>query len=360
MAAIAEQISNLIVPKVFDGYVYQNTTKKTNLLQSAAVVRSPILESKLMSGGDVFTMPFYKDLDRTDSNISGLGDDDSTASTPSKITAGSVQTHRLSRNKSWTATDLSLDLTGADPFRNIGDRVARYWAYEIQKHTLASLQGVMADNYTNNSSDFTMYAGAYTGTAANWAAGTGTWKSYSAGATTFEGSMFIDAKASMTDSMDTLGIIWCHPTVYARMEKKNLITFVPESQASLPRYMYQGFEVIVDASMPTGTSITGAPTSAPSGLCETYILAAGAVRYGIGAAKVPSEVFRNPERSNGGGTETLFSRQEFAINVDGISLDMTYPVGGASIANLKSAANWTRAYPERNQVGIARLLTVEF
>ena len=113
--ATAVQLSALIVPQLFTPYVLKETETKSRLIQSGAVSRSAFLDNFLTGGGNIVTMPFWKDLARSGSNVSS--DDDSTSSTPRTFAADSVVQHRLSRNMSWTSTDLAADIAGDDPRR---------------------------------------------------------------------------------------------------------------------------------------------------------------------------------------------------------------------------------------------------
>jgi hypothetical protein len=175
------------------------------------------------------------------------------------------------------------------------------------------------------------------------------------GVTNFSAEAFIDATATMGDSMGELTMVMVHSLVYARMQKNNLIDFVSDSvngnAVSIPTFL--GREVIVDDGVPR-----------TAGVFNTWLFGAGAVRGGVGAPKVPTETFRAPAAGNGGGQDTLYNRVEWIIHPVGHAYIGTPAKGGPSNAtssnNLANAGSWSRVFSERKQIRIARLITREF
>lgn len=350
--ATATLSTALLVPQVFDPYVTLRTQEKSALIKSGAVARSGFLDNFLSGGGNIVTMPFYKDLVRSVSNVSNS--DDTSTSTPKAITGASIIQQRLSRNQSWTAADLAADLTGADPLRNIGELVSSYWSWDLQKTFLATLAGVFADNDAApaGSDTHTRYDMTYDASTNDGTPG-GTPQSAS-DTTRFSSELLIDTLATMGDSADALGTLLVHPVVYARMLKRNMITFVPDSEEKRNIATWMGLQVVQDNMMPNGVAGTGT-----AGKYYSYILGAGSIQLGIGSPRIPSEVYRAPSGGNGAGIETLFSRQEFVVAPEGTSYIGTATEGGADNTALATAGNWSRRYPERKQVRIARLITQE-
>jgi hypothetical protein len=176
--------------------------------------------------------------------------------------------------------------------------------------------------------------------------------SYTAGVTDFSAEAFIDAKLTMGDSMDSLTLVMVHSVVYARMQKNNLIDFIPDSQGIVQIPTFQGVQVIVDDSLPKSTNVY-----------DTWLFGPGAVRLGIGSPHVPTETFRYPLAGNGGGAETLTHRWELCIHPVGCkyagSASKGGPTNAATSNNLAAAGSWQRVYAERKQIKIARLITRE-
>ena len=336
--ATATQLSALVVPQLFTQYTQLATEAKSKLIQSGAIARSSYLDDFLVGGGNIVTMPFYKDLTRVNSNVSS--DDDSVLSTAKAFSAASIVQHRLSRNQSWTSIDLSADITGSDPLANIVNRVSNYWAWDLQSHVVATLQGVFADNAA---------APAGTEHVANDMTVDVKGASFTAGVTNFTADALIDTLATMGDSFGNLSTLLVHSIVYARMLKNDLIDFIPDSQGKLTIPTFMGLQVVYDDMIPRS-----------AGVFESYVLGQGAVELGMGTPKTPTEVFRNPSAGNGSGVETLYSRTEWVIAPMGTSYVGTATGGGASVTTLQAAGSWQRAYPERKQIPIARLITREY
>ena len=139
-----------------------------------------------------------------------------------------------------------------------------------------------------------------------------------------------------------------HSVTYAEARKNNLITFIPDSRGEITIPTYLGMVVVVDDQMPTtaGTNHTE---------YQTYLLKRGAFAWAQGVPRVPTEVDRDPEKGNGGGQETLFSRQEFILHPRGIAWISGSMAGQSpTIAELILAANWNRVHARKN-IGIAVL-----
>jgi hypothetical protein len=309
------RIADVVVPSRFTPYTQQITTEKSRLIQSGAAVMDPVLSANLNGAGLTFNEPSFKDLDNDAENVSS--DDPTVQSAPKKIgTATEVQV-RLSRNQSWSGMDLAADLAGTDPMDAIANRVANYWVRRQQALFVATLRGVFADGVTN-----------------------------------FGAAPFVQATATMGDAMGDLTLVMMHSVVYATALQNNLIDFVTDSNnpgaIGIPTYL--GREVIVDDGVYNA-----------AGVFETWLLGRGAIRIGAGSPKVPTEVDRKPENGNGGGQDILYNRVEWVIAPSGYAyIQGSIPAGGPTNADLATAANWSRVFPERKMIKIARLISREY
>lgn len=341
MASGTTAIVDIIVPQIFTGYVQQLTEEKSRLVQSGAVSRDAFLDKFLAGGGLTIHAPSWKDLENDADNVSS---DVTGTSTPNKIGSADEIAVRLSRNNSWATADLTAALAGSDPADAIAQRVADYWVRRAQAAFVATIKGVFADN-----------AAAPTGTehVANDMTFDVKGASFTDGVTNFTAEAFIDATLTMGDSMDSLGMIFVHSIVYGRMQKNNLIDFIPDSTGMIKIPTFLGREVIVDDAMPV-----------TSGVFESWLFGRGAVRLGVGSPKTPTEVQRLPSAGNGGGQEVLYNRLEWAFHPVGHKYAGTPASGGPSNAatsnNLAHLDSWARVFTERKQIKIARLITREF
>lgn len=337
------RISDVVVPAVFSGYTQVLTMELSALVQSGAVMHDQVLSSNLSGAGLTFNEPSFKDVTNTAENVSS--DDNTVFSTPQKIGTQTEIQVRLSRNQSWSSMDLAADLIATDPMDAMARRIGNYWALRLQAAFVAVMKGVFADDDaaptgTDTHTQYDMRNDISGG-------------AYAAGVTDFSAEAFVDTCVTMGDAMGGLQLVCVHSIVYARMLKNNLIDFIPDSQGSMTIPTFMGKRVVMDDGMP----FTG-------GVFETWLFGAGAVRLGLGLPKVPTEVFRNPDSGNGAGQETLYSRKELCLAPKGYAYIGTSPNGGPSNAatsnNLAAAASWSRVWPERKQIKIARLITREF
>jgi hypothetical protein len=377
MSAGPQLITDIVVPEIFTPYVQQITEQKARLIQSGILVVNPAMNALLSGGGSTFNVPSWRDLDDDTENVSSMEEAGLIAalrqgvagwavteaaigaeltaafendSVPNVVQSSTEVAVRLSRNMSWTSNDLASQLAGSDPMESIADRVGFYWARRLQAAFIATYQGVSKDN--GSGGDGGDYASDISGA------------SFVDGVTNFSAEAFLDAAVTMGDSMEALTGVMVHSVVFNRMQKNNLIDFIPDARGETQIATFLGREVIVDDAMPTGTNaVLGAGTAGEAGIYETWLFGAGQGQLGIGSAKVPTETARHGSAGNGGGAEVLHSRVEWAIHPTGHAYVGTAPDGGPSNAattnNLNIAGSWDRRFPERKQVKFARLITRE-
>lgn len=343
MASGVTKLADVIIPEIFTPYVQQLTEEKSRLVQSGVITRDAALDADLVGGGLTFNSPSFQDLDDDDDNVST--DDETSDSTPNKIATSQEISVRLSRNNSWSSMDLVAALAGVDPMQAIANRIANYWMRRLQAVYLATMVGVFADNDASPTGDDQHLINDMTVDIS----GAG----FVAGVTDFSAEAFIDAAVTMGDSQDLLTAIAVHSTVRAKMEKNNLIDFIPDARGEVEIPFFLGREVIVDDGMPNPSS----------GIFHSYIVGAESMRWGLSAPKVPTETDRKPAAGDGGGQDVLHSRVEWAMHPVGYQYKGTSPNGGPSNAtssnNLGHLDSWSRVFPERKQIKIARLITRE-
>lgn len=335
------KLADLVIPVQYLPYIQQETEVKSRLVQSGVLVPDTALDQALAGGGKTFESPSFIDLPDDADNIST--DNDGTTATASKITTSEEVQVRLSRNAVWSSMDLSADISGADPLQSVITRASAYRARRLQDAFIATIKGVFADNAAAPSAaehvqnDMTVDISG---------------SSFIDGVTNFSAEAVIDAKLTMGDSMQDLGLICVHSVIYGRMQKNNLIDMIPDSEGVYNIPTFNGMIVIVDDSMPVST-----------GVYNTWLFGRGAVRLGQGNARVPMETYRLPLAGNGGGQESLIHRWEWIIHPVGCKYAGSPPTGGPSNAatsnDLAAAGSWQRVFPERKQIKIARLITRE-
>lgn len=333
----ATQLTDLIVPDVFDGYVQILSQEKSAFRSSGVLVDVPRL-SQLMSGGArVFNAPHFRDLAQTEANVSS--DNPASAATPLNITTGQEIARRDSLNQVWSSMDLNEALSGEDPMRAIASLVADYWVRQENRRIVATARGVMADNIANDSGDMlnsVAIGGAGTLTAAHL----------------FSAEAVIDTQQTMGDSQGDLGVIAMHSVVFSRAKKNNLIDFIPDASGQVTIPTFLGLRVVVDDQLPV--------VSDGNGHFEysTYLYGVGAIGRGQRSPLNPVATDRDELAGDGGGQEFLISRQEWCHHPRGFAwLSASQAGESPNIAELALAANWDRRYNERKQIKFAELRT---
>jgi len=337
------QVSDVVVPEIFTPYVQQLTMEKSRMVQSGVLERDAFVDSLLAGGGLTFNVPSWKDLANDADNVSQDDAAGGADSTPVKTGTAQEIAVRLSRNQSWSSADLTAALAGADPMGAIASRVSAYWTRRLQAAFVASITGLFADNaaapagseHVQNDMTNDIKGGAFVD-----------------GVTNFSAEAFLDAAVTMGDSQDELVAVMVHSVVFNRMQKNNLIDFIPDARGEVEIPTFLGRQVIVDDALPNATSIY-----------DSWLFGRGSVRLGVGMPRVPTEVDRKPEAGKGGGQEVLYNRTEWCIHPVGNKYAGTAASGGPSNAatanNLAAAGSWQRVFPERKQIKIARLITRE-
>lgn len=340
------RVSDVIVPELFTPYAQNLTAEKSRLIQSGLISRSEVLDNFLAGGGLTIQIPSFKDLDNdaervsTDTSVPFADADASLPAgvarppNPNKIGTLKEIAVRMSRNNSWSSSNLAATLAGANPMDAIASRVADYWVRRMQVAFVATWRGVIADNAANDSGDYALdISGA----------------SFQDGVTNFSAEAFLDAAQTMGDNQSILTAVMVHSVVYNRMMKNNLIDFIPDSEGRVNIPTFLGREVIVDDGMPRTGSVY-----------DTWLFGAGATQMGIGSPPVPTEVERKGGAGNGGGQDVLYNRVEWCIHPTGHAFVMpSIPDGGPANSDLDDATSWDRRYPERKQIPFARLVTRE-
>ena len=331
----ATRLSDIIEPKVFLDYQTNNTPEKTAFFESGIVVSNAMLQAKANSGGKTVDVPFWNDLGNTEANISN--DDPAALSTPLNLTAGDQIARIAYLNQSWSATDLASEVAGSNAMGRIKERTDAYWTRQFQRRLIAATRGVMADNIANDSSDMVVTIGTD-------AVGT------PSATEVFNRKAFTSAAFTLGDSFENTGVIAVHSVVYKQMVDNDDIDFIADSQGRLVIPTFMGRRIIIDDGMP---AIMGT-----NRIKYTSILfGAGAFGFGTGSPEVPVEVFRAPSGGNGGGVETLYTRETQLIHPFGYQFKSASVAGvSPTQAELALAANWDRVV-ERKNVPIAFLVS---
>lgn len=326
------RLTDAIVPDVFLTYMVKDTMTKSAIFASGVLAHDEQMGSKLSGGGLTFQVPFWKDLTDTEAHV--VDDDPAHTITADKVGTAKMIGRRQYRAYSWGDMDLVKELAGSDPMQRISGRVTDWWNRQFQVTLVSTLKGVFADNTANDTADMTYDISANSGTDAMVSA-----------------DAILEAAQTLGDASGQLSVIVMHSRVYTNLAKQNLIDFIPNSEGKVRFPTYLGYYVIVDDGVQKDTSGSDITYS-------TYLLGPGAIAWSESPPAVPVETFRYPDQGYGAGAESLFVRRQYLMHPYGFKWTDSSVAGSfPTNAELATAANWDRVFPERKQVPIARLLT---
>ncbi|AUY25493.1 hypothetical protein [Mixta calida] len=339
-------LSDVVFRDELRDYMQVNTAERTAFFQSGILTTNNDMTTLLASPSNTFTIPWWVDLDASiESNYSN--DVYTDIAVPLAVTSSEMQARAAYLNEGWAAMNLVKNITNQDPLEFVANRLISYWQRVAQRRAIASVVGIYNDNVASNGGDMVVDAGG-----------------------TISAAAIIRAKATMGDYTGQLGglsVIAMHSAVYTELQLLNLIDFTPLAD-QIPEFgRFQGMRVVVDDSMPILPAVEADPDATPpvAAVPARYlsvIFGPGALGY---AERQPAgedglEYAREPERGNGGGAETLWTRRDFVIHPLGYSFLSTTITGtpsttrpiSANWADLALATNWERKF-DRKQVPLA-------
>lgn len=330
------QLSDVIIPEVYESYTAVDNPEKTAFFESGVAVRNGMLDAKANEGGDQLNVPFWNDLD-PDAEPNLSSDNAASSATPQKITAGKQIAQMAYLNQAYSSADLAGEIAGSDPMQRVRNRFGRYWQRQWQRRVTASLSGILADNVTNDSGDMVedvSIADGANATADNL----------------FSRSAFTGAGFTLGDQFESTSAIAVHSVVYKRMVDNDDIEFIPDSQGRMTIPTFMGRRVIVDDGMPVEAGGT-------SGFVYTSVLfGEGAIGYGEGAPQRPVEQDRDTLAGDGGGIDILIERKSWLLHPFGFAVDGTPAGNSFSLTELRDGANWNRVV-DRKSTPLAFLKT---
>jgi hypothetical protein len=334
------QLSDVIIPQIYDSYGFVPTPDTLAFLSSPAVRSDASLDEVANREGQITTMPFWNDLDAsTDPNIST--DNPATLATPQKVTAGAMTVRVADYNNAWSSADLVADIAGSDPMALVHARTSRYWSRQINRFLASMSLGVMRANVASNSGDMVSDIAVATNT------------------TPAAGNLF--SHGAVTAALFTNGVFFeemsaiiVPATVYQNMINQDLITFVQPSNVNFRVPTYGGLTVAMPVPDALLSYVNGTSTKTEY---VTVLCGPGVFGFGQGLPKTPSEVRREPLQGNGGGIEIFVERKRWVFHPNGHSFTSSSIAGQSpTSAEYGLAANWSRKVP-RNSVPLAFLVT---
>ena len=321
-------VADIIVPTEFEKYAIERTAQLSVFVQSGIIEAAPEFDELASMGGRTVEMPYWKDLTATRQLLS-----DSGTLTVNKIAADKDIARIHNDAQAWSVNHLAKVISGDDPMQAIIDLVAGYWARTEQGLLISSLKGIFA-------------AASMSGNKLSIASETVAGQSAS---TRLNGSTFVDATVKLGDRGDRLTAVAMHSATEGALRKLDLIDFIPDSEGKAQIRTFQGRRVVVDDTLPVRAGTT-------DGLVyTTYLFGPGA--FGKGAAALDSAPLQG-----GFGTEgvelarvpldsdtVLINRRRYILHPRGVKFtSASVAADSPTNAELETAANWTRAYENKN------------
>lgn len=338
MVATTTALADLQYGPEYVGYIQEKAIELNAFVQSGVASEDAQLNQLAAGQGGTYDLPFFKDLTKSDPNISS--DDDSVIGARKKITTG-MQAARLHMyNNIWSSSDLATALIATDPMDAIANMTAQYWATWSQKMMLQSALGILADNVANDSGD--MLVNISTITDANGGAA----------ARKLQATTLIDGLQTMGDAKNAIAAIGVHSAVHASLQKQGALQehFDLETNKLLFETL-MGKRLIIDDAMPVAlVSINDGSGASNKTVYTSVLFGEGAFRLGNGTPKKPVETYRDPKAGNGGGVEDLIERKHMIVHPMGFKWtnSSVAAVPGATSAELATAANWDRVMQRKN------------
>lgn len=322
------RVADIIVPEIWTPYMIEKTKEKSLLWKSGIIQQNETFDDRARGGGSTINMPFFADLDGEDEVLS-----DTSPLTPDKIGAGQDVAVKHYRGKAWGTNDLAASLAGSDPAEAIASLVADYWARRMQALLISTLRGVFASTLmvSEHVRDISIADG-NNATASNLISSNAAIKSF----------------GLMGDELDALIGIAMHSDIYYALLAQDVIEFEQPSEQGATIQRYKGRTVIVDDTLP---KVAGGTSGF---VYSTYMFGPGAVGYGEGEPKTPTETDRDSLQ----GDDYLINRREFLLHPRGVKWTSAATVAGKSPTNaeIQAANGWERAY-ERKNVRLVELRT---
>lgn len=326
-------------------YMTEDPVEKTAFFESGILTPTPYAAEIARGPSNIANIPFWKAIDTSiEPNYSNDVYQD--IATPRNVQTGEMMARVAYLNEGFGQADLTVELTSQNPLQSVANRLDNFWQRQAQRRLIATALGLYNDNRAatdayHTQDDMVIDVSATLG---------------------FDAGAFIDATQTMGDALSgpggqVLGTIAVHSFVKGQMRKQQLIDFVRDADNNTMIETYQGYRIVTDDQM----TVVGTGNDRKF---ISIIFGNGAIGYGEGSPTNPLEYDRAPERGNGGGVETLWTRKTWLLHPLGYSFTSAVITGNgsetiarsASWQDLANATNWNRVV-ERKHVPIAFLVT---
>lgn len=333
MANAYTQIADVIVPRIFAGYVAEQSVVQNKLVSSGFVTVNPAISAWLAGGGIVENFPSFIHTDVSNTAALVPSDNAATIADAEKVSAHEQVVVRLKRNKVWQAASLAGQLAGADPMAAAASMAGQAMNKVRQTSLLATLAGCL--NETTAPTLVNTIAAEATGSVS--------------ASTIFSPGALIDTLGAWGDNASTAGAaLVVHSDEYRAMQKANLIVYTPTASQDIGFGTYLGMTLLVDDTAPKRAGTT-------SGYVYTsYIIRQGGINLGFATTPDAVELERSALAGNSGGVDSLIVRDTFGYHVNGFSFAGSLTALPTD-TTLSTAASWSKVFADK-QIGVLALV----
>lgn len=302
-------------PEVYQGFVDQEATFSDSILASGILASDQSLATSLDNGSPMGTIRFYNPLDPdTDAPLVRDGTNDNV---PTEISGGKQSWIRIDRMKAWKATELTRELTAADPMAAVARNTGRYWRMYKQSLLVKLVDSVLGLSGLANHT-LTIKTGGVTA------------------------NQLIDVQQSaLGDFSGKFGLLVVHSKILAEYKKmgllnynKYVITNVLQKEVSLPTI--NGLVVVEnDRGTDDGTNY------------NSFLLGQGSVL--TADPKVITPDYTEYDAAKAGGTDILYNNRSFILHPNGVSFDgdkINKPT--PTDDEFTNKANWALKFDHKN------------
>ena len=328
---VATKLANMQIPETWASYTAQRSVEQDQFFQSGVISAVPNLASQLAGGGFLVNMPFLKPLADVDPQIP----DDNKDISLNTIETGVSQAREYGMNQAWSATDLSAELSGADPLAAISNSVSEYWRHINEKILLKTLDGVFSSDSMKGINQFDATDGRRSDH-------------------TFSLANFNAARFQLGDRYRDLAVVAVHSDILQQLQNANIVDpktgntilingnqLPTQIQAPNPGDTIKGVRIVVDDSLPV-----------KDGVYTSYLFATGA--FGWSELPVDHAVASGRDELRFNGVDYLVNRRRFVLAPAGMSWNETNfqadnadkithkPAPFPTMDNMANGKYWTR------------------
>lgn len=305
-------------PEVYQGFVDQEATFSDSIYASGILANDQSLTDAMSAQGGVMgTLRFYNPLDPAED--APLVRDGVNDNVPTEISGGKQTWIRVDRMKAWKATDLTRELTAADPMAAVARNTGRYWRMYWQN--LMTTMTNAALGATGLESHIMTIEKSAGGVTAN---------------------QLIDIQQNaLGDMAGKFGLLVMHSKIYAEYQKMGLVNFnkyvitnVLEKEVNLPTI--NGLVVIVNDR---GTSTADN--------YESLLFGQGSIL--TASPKVITPDYTEYNASKAGGTDILYNNRAIVLHPNGLSFDGDQIAKETPTdAEFTTSSNWKLKFNHKN------------